>query len=73
MKPKQLKMLGKELTKVKTWEKATSIGSKVLNTAGDVTMIAGTVTGQPEVVAFGGGLKGAGVATGKVNKILKQY
>lgn len=72
MNKKKLRNLGKQLKRVKTWEKGTHIAGKALNTAGDVTMLAGTVTGQPEVVGAGASMKTGGATLNKTSKILKK-
>ena len=71
MNKKQFRTLGKKLKKVKTWEKGTHKAGAIMSSAGDVAMVAGAVTGQPELVAIGGGLKAGGKATTATSKILK--
>ena len=59
------------MKKVKNWRKGTEIGGKILNTGGDIAMLAGTVTGQPELIAAGGVAKIGGNVLNKSSKILK--
>jgi hypothetical protein len=72
MNKKQFRTLGKKLKKVKTWEKATHIAGKGLNTVGDIGIVVGTATGQPEIVAGAEALKVGGGVANKTSKILKK-
>ena len=56
---------------MKTWEKGTRIAGKALNTAGDIGIVVGTATGQPEIVAGAEAMKVSGGVANKTSKILK--
>ena len=56
---------------MKTWQKATRVAGKGLNTAGDVGLVVGTATGQPEIVAAAEAAKVGGGLSNKTSKILK--
>lgn len=72
MKPKQLKIMGRELMKPKVWKKAASQSSKVLNLAGDSVIFGASATGQAELLPLGAGLRGAGALVGRAGKLLKK-
>jgi hypothetical protein len=67
-----MRTLGKKLKKVKTWQKATHIAGKGLKTTGDIAMVVGAATGQPEIVAAGEAMKIGGNVANKTSKILKK-
>ena len=68
---KYARHMGKKLKKRKTWEKVTSHGNEI-ETVGKILAMGGTASGQPEVVAVGGGLITAGKISKESNKLLKK-
>jgi len=72
MKPKQLKIMGKELMRPKVWQKAASKSSKILNLAGDSVIFGASATAQPELLPVGAGLRGAGALVGRASNLLKK-
>lgn len=69
-KNKMHRTLGK-LKKVKTWQKGLHKSGGILTSAGKITVLAGTATGQPEIAAAGAGMIVGGKAASETSKILK--
>ena len=72
MNKKFIRNFGKQLKKSKTWEKATDVSSKILINSGKGVALVSAATLQPEGVAFGEGLIGAGNIAKKTSKLLKK-
>jgi hypothetical protein len=68
-----VRTLGKDLKKVKTWERATDIGSSITKNAGEGLVAGGVSSGQPELVAVGEGLVVSSKLLNKSNKLLKKH
>lgn len=52
--------------------KKTGKVGNIMQKTGKITAVIGGATGQPEIVAAGAGLAGAGATTQKVSKILRK-
>lgn len=68
---KKVKRTLKGMKKTKKWRKGFSKGGEILSSAGKITVLAGTVTGQPEIAAAGAGMIVGGKAASETSKILK--
>jgi len=63
--------IAKQLKKPKVWKKAFKQSGEILQTTGYSTIAVGTATAQPEIVALGGSLVGAGKIYDGVAKGIK--
>jgi len=72
MNKKYIRTLGRDLKRTKTWEKATDIGSSVTKNAGSELVPLGMATGNPELIAVGGGLIASSKLLKTTNKLLKK-
>lgn len=72
MNKKYIRTLGRDLKRTKTWEKATDIGSSVTKNAGEGLVAGGAMSGQPELIAVGGGLIETSNLLKTTNKLLKK-
>ena len=69
---KKLKHFGHSIKKKKVWERNLRHGSEIGDVVGKGLVMAGGATGQPELVAAGGGVIGASKAAGKASKLLRK-
>ena len=69
---KKFQHFEKDLGKVETWRKATQYAADGSNIVGDALILGGGVTGQPEIVALGGGILGGSKLLKKSSQLLKK-